>query len=510
MVPQKYAFFARSNGQIEFPAGRVFGGTSTLSHLNYNRESALYFNKWSDLYGIKNWSSEEVLPFFMKAENFLDSDTGKGGPLSVSTVSPDPVLRRYLIAAEKLGFNESTVNGNNGFGPTVMPRTVSREAIALSTSSAYIESKPRPNLSTIGTAFVTRVLFDRSNRAIGVNFQKDGSIWTLKARKEIIICAGVVGSAQLLLLSGIGPKDHLHEMNVPLVSNLKVGLNLRHSLVVDLNYNIKDQKLIEKPLLNTDNQYEYYTQYAGPLAYIGSGVHCFPQVMDDTTGLNSGCVLPHIHFLSDKLDKLAEKLTNDSEWEDYYRPYLGHSLFRLRAVLRRPKSVGSLRLESNNPYVRPVLDPQVFGDQSDVDRIVDTMKEALRIYNSEHMSELIEPFERPVPGCSPCPDNYFCDSYLRCIAYTTTGPLYLVGSCRMGTKEDKDSVVDEMFRVRGVAGLRVVDASVLPVPTDQSMATVVMLAERGAAFIDEENRVSFKWPELKFNLTQISDLFWPQ
>ena len=168
-----------------------------MSHLNYYRESPQYFNKWSDLCGIKNWSYEEVLPYFMKAENYLDSDAsqthGTGGPITVSTVSPDPVLRRYLIAAEMLGFNQSSADGSNPFGASLMQRTVTKEGIALSTSSAYIESKPRPNLSTIGNSFVTRILFDRSNQAIGVNFQKDGSSWTLKARKEIIICAGVVG-----------------------------------------------------------------------------------------------------------------------------------------------------------------------------------------------------------------------------------------------------------------------------------------------------------------------------
>ena len=296
-------------------------------------------------------------------------------------------------------------------------------------------------------------------------------------------------------------------MNIPLVSNLKVGLNLKHSLVVDMDYDIKDQKLIEKPLLTTDNEYEYYSDRTGPLAYMASGVHCFPQLIDDSTGLSSGCLLSHIHFLTDNLDKLTEKMYLKTEWDDYYRQYLGHSLFRLRAVLRRPKSTGTLRLESNNPYVRPVIDPQVFDDQSDVDQMVELLSESIRIYNSEHMTEMIENFERPVPGCKPCLEDKFCDAYLRCIAYTTTGHLYFIGSCRLGTKEDRDSVVDERFRVKGVAGLRVVDNSVLPLATDQNMAIAIMLGERGAAFIDEDNRVSFKWPELKINLTQISSIF---
>ena len=201
LLAQKYSHFARSEGQVLFPAGRVFGGTSSISHLNYYRESPEYFQQWDRLYGIKNWTYEEVMPFFQKSENNLDSilvnikETfhKSGGLITVSTANPDPILRRYLISTEKMGYNETLPDGRQPFGVTVMQRMISKEGAALSTSTAYLESKIRPNLHTFGNSFVTKVIFDRTLRATEVRFQKEDSIWTVKARKEIIICAGVVG-----------------------------------------------------------------------------------------------------------------------------------------------------------------------------------------------------------------------------------------------------------------------------------------------------------------------------
>lgn len=224
LMPQKYAFLAKKDGQVSFPAGRVFGGTSTMSRLNYYRESPEYFHQWESIYGIKNWTYEDVTPYFTKSENNLDSTLVQmkdslhktGGPLSVSTANSDIILRKYMIASEKMGYNETLPDGRHPFGVSVMQRTINKDGVALSTSSAYLETKLRPNLNTFGNAFVTKILFDKQNHTIGVKFQKEGSFWLVKARKEVIISAGVIGSPQLLMLSGVGPKEHLDELDIPL------------------------------------------------------------------------------------------------------------------------------------------------------------------------------------------------------------------------------------------------------------------------------------------------------
>jgi choline dehydrogenase-like flavoprotein len=315
------------------------------------------------------------------------------------------------------------------------------------------------------------------------------------------------GSAQLLLLSGVGPKEDMEELDIPLMSDVAVGRNLKHSVFVELDYNIKNQSLIERPQMSTDTEFEYYNDRTGPLAYIASALHCFSERAEEGTGLTNGCVLPHIDFLDEKSDKLIAKVNLKTEWDEYYKQYLGHSVLKLKAILRRPKSTGSLYLVSDNAMVRPVIDPKIFDIQSDIDDLVETLNQSLRIYNSEFMSEFVEPFESPVPGCRPCADDRFCEAYLRCLVYTITDYPYLVGTCRMGPKEDPNAVVDERFRVRGVTGLRVIDASVLPMATEQTVAIVVMLAERGVTFIEEDNKGSTKLPELKLNLTSFNNIF---
>ncbi|XP_054165987.1 oxygen-dependent choline dehydrogenase 1-like [Oppia nitens] len=516
ILPQKYAYFARKESQIPIPAGRVFGGTSTLSHLNYYRESPEYFDLWNTLYDIKNWTFNDVLPYFQKSENNLDSIVVQlresqhktGGPITVSTPNSDNILRKYLMAAEKMGYNETLSDGRQPFGATIMQQMVTKDGIALSTSSAYLESKVRPNLNTFGNAFVTKIIFDNKKQVVGIKFQKEGSFWTIKARKEVILCAGAIGSPQLLLLSGIGPKEHLNALQIPLISDLKVGTNVKHSVFVEINYNIKDQKTSEKPLMTTDVEYEYYNEHTGPLGYIASGIHCFKEISYENTNISNGCILPHIDVLDEKMDKVVENFHLRYEWDDYFKPYLGHLVFKLKAVLRRARSSGSLQLESNNAFAKPLIDPRLFSVQSDVDDLVDTLKQAMNVIHSTHFSEYVEPFVVPVPGCQPCFYDKFCDSYLRCIVYTMTDYIQLVGTCRMGIANDTESVVDEKFKVKGVTGLRVIDASILPVPTEQSLAIVVMLAERGAQFIDEEYKNPFKslWspPEIKFNLTQFA------
>jgi len=312
--------------------------------MNYYRESPEYFQLWDTLFGIKNWTFSDVLPYFMKSENNLDPILlrdgyhRKGGYLSVSTTFPDIMIQRYIMAAKIMGYSRTHSDGRNPFGVTVM-QTTTKYGVRQSSAVAFLESNIKENLHTFGYSSVTKILFDDQKRAIGVTFSRNGTNHNVFARKEVIISAGVIGSPQLLMLSGIGPKEHLEELNISVISDLRVGDNLIYSILVSIEYDIKNQTEIPKPVLSDENKYEYYIKHSGPLAYKASALLCFKQIpYKNFTQVCNGLVLPRIEFLGENFDRLMFNLELKNEWHDYYRPYLGRAYFELLIGIRRPKS----------------------------------------------------------------------------------------------------------------------------------------------------------------------------
>jgi choline dehydrogenase-like flavoprotein len=429
----------------------------------------------------------------MKSENNLDPNLlrdgyhRKGGRLSLSTIFPDIMIQRYIKAAKIMGYSRTYSDGRNPFGVTVM-QTTTKYGVRQSSAVAFLESNIKENLHTFGYSSVTKILFDDQKRAIGVTFSRNGTNHNVFARKEVIISAGVIGSPQLLMLSGIGPKEHLEELNISVISDLRVGDNLVYSTLVDIDYDIKNQSEIVEPIFNLENKYDYYVRHSGPLAYKASAVHCFKEIpYKNFSQLSHGFLLPRIGALNKDLDKLVLNLELKNEWKDYYRPYVGRASFALYSGIRRSKSNGTIRLASNNPFDYPVIDPCILCDNSDVDDLVETIKLGLAIYESPYFKQFVEIYKDPIPGCNPCPDNRFCDSYLRCVVRTKTSYISPVGGCRIGPNLDDKAVVDQSLKVKGVTGLRVIDSSIIPIATEQANALAIMVGERGAQFIKEDN-----------------------
>ncbi len=493
MVAQKFSFIARKDHQMNIPRGRVFGGSSSINSLNYYRESPEYFHHWDILYGIKNWTYFDVFPYFLKSENNLDPKLlhdgyhKKGGRLSVSTPIPDIMIQRFIKAANIMGYQRTHRDGKYPFRVTVL-QTTTKLGVRQSASVAFLESDIKDNLHTVGYSLVTKIIFNDQKRAIGVTFSRNGENYKVFARKEIIISAGAIGSPQLLMLSGIGPKEHLKELNIPIVSNLRVGDNLIYSTLVSIEYDIKNQTEIPKPVLSDENKYDYYIKHSGTLAYKASALLCFKQIpYKNFTQVCNGLVLPRIEFLGENLDRLVFNLELKNEWQDYYRPYIGRAYFELLIGIRRPKSKGTVRLATNSPFDYPLIDPCILCDKSDINDLVETLKLSRTIYESPYLKQFVQLYKRPIPGCNPCPDNHFCDSYLKCMIQTKTIPITPVGGCRIGSHLDNEAVVDQTLKVKGVKGLRVIDSSVLPIASEQTNALTIMVGERGAHFIKEDN-----------------------
>jgi choline dehydrogenase-like flavoprotein len=298
------------------------------------------------------------------------------------------------------------------------------------------------------------------------------------------------------MLSGIGPEEHLTSLKIPVIKNSRVGDHLQSTPHVVLYFDIKNQSEIPKPILNDENEYKYFVEHSGPLAYKLSGVQCFINITnsEDVNNLSDGCILPRTLYLGDNLEELVKPYRMKEEFKEFFKPYINRSYFALMAVLRRPKSFGTIRLRSTNPFDYPIIDPCIFCDESDLDGMLAVLKASLPIYQSDYFKQFAEIYKNPLPGCDPCPDNFLCDSYLKCVIQSDTFYITPTGGCRIGDKSDPNAVVDERLRVIGVSGLRVVDSSIIPLAGEQNQAITMMIGERGAQFTKED---AHKLPPIK-------------
>lgn len=253
------------------------GGGSTLNNMVYNRGNVQRDYEWESMYGAKGWSFREMLPYFVKSEDNRDPSVveqnrcyhGVGGPLTVSTnQDPTPQTTVFMKAIESLGFPLTDFNGPSPIGVTNMQRTM-RDGRRCSSAKAFLEpAVSRSNLHIMTEAFVTKILFDDKKRAKGVVYRKGGHDYNVSARKEIILSAGTVGSAKLLLASGVGPANHLKELGIDVVSNLPgVGQGIQDHVRFDGFHFIANEPDLttDDYLLTLSNLEELFVNGTGPL-----------------------------------------------------------------------------------------------------------------------------------------------------------------------------------------------------------------------------------------------------
>lgn len=258
-------------------AHRGLGGGSTFNNMVYNRGDVQRDYEWESLYGAKGWSFRSILPYFVKSEDNRDFDVvnkhkcyhGRGGPLTVSTSEdPTPQTAAFIEAIESLGFPYADFNGPSPIGVTNMQRT-NRDGRRCSTAKAFLEPAfRRSNLHILTEAFVTNILFDENKRATSVVYRKGDQQYTISARKEIILSAGTVGSAKLLLASGVGPAADLQDLGIEVVADLPgVGQGIQDHVRFDGFHFIANQAdpTTDDALLTLSNLEEYFVNGTGPL-----------------------------------------------------------------------------------------------------------------------------------------------------------------------------------------------------------------------------------------------------
>lgn len=448
------------------PRGKVLGGSSSINGCIYVRGNAADYDGWAQM-GCRGWSFSDVLPYFRRAENFEDGADrfrGAGGPLNVAWVRDrDALLDGVLDAAAQAGYPRNPdVNGARQEGFTYS-QTTTRGGLRYSAARAYLHpAAKRPNLGIETGVLATRILFE-GNRATGVEFVRDGVRSRCRARREVILAAGSIHSPALLELSGIGDPEHLAQLGIPVVAaSPEVGRNLQDHFAVWVKWRIHGHKTLNERTRGTRALLEgmrYLLSRRGALSYTAGPVMGFVRTRPE---LEHCDVQYHCTPLSFENPE-TRQLERDPG-------------MTISSLVLQPQSRGHVHIRSPEAEAAPEIFYNAFSAQYDVDTIVAGIR-ILRDIARQPALERFRPLELS-PGPEAVSDEEL-DSYVRTFGNACFHP---VGTCRMGG--DERSVVDPALRVRGVAGLRVVDASVMPrIPSGNTNAPVIMIAEKAAELI---------------------------
>jgi len=460
------------NGRSVFqPRGKVLGGSSSINGLLYIRGQHEDYDRWRQ-HGNNGWGFDDVLPYFKKAEDQqrgADGFHGTGGPLPVSDLGhPDPLSAAFITAAAETGlpvnpdFNGPSQEGAGFF------QTTTRRGRRASAAVAYLRTaKGRNNLRVETSALAQRIVFD-GRRAVAVEYRQAGALKTARARKEILVSGGAFNSPQLLQLSGVGPADLLRRHGIDVVLDAPgVGHDLQDHMQVRVimrcSQRITLNDVVNNPVRRILTGLQYAAFRTGPLTIAAGTSGAFFRT-------NPRLATPdiQIHFLPFSTDKMGEKLHSFSG-------------FTASVCQLRPESRGSLRIRSADPAAPPEI--RINYLSTEVDRTANV--EGLKILRKILQAPALSPYvvEEVDPGAKVVSDEALL-AHCRARGSTIYHP---TSTCRMGN--DPLAVVDRRLRLRGVEGLRVVDASVMPdLVSGNTNAVVIMIAEKASDMILEDAR----------------------
>ena len=464
------------NRQVEMPRGRVVGGSSSINSMVYMRGHPLDYDRWADELKLSKWRYADCLPYFKageKSDRGADDWRGGDGPLGVTKGAfENPLFDAFFEAGEQSGQGRS--DDLNGYRPEGVSRLDATRWNGRRCSAAVAHLKPalsRPNLELVTNAMVERINVD-GKRASGITYMRNGKRHTIEATREVILSGGAINSPQLLMLSGIGPADHLRAHNIDLVHDLPgVGQNLQDHASIIIQYECRKSFPIHK--------------IGNPLRKAAVGV----QWLLTRTGMATSNIWEAGGLIRGNDDVPYPNL------QYHFGPvgfeYEGTDIklkqaFALHVDQLRPRAKGHIELKSANPNDKPAMFFNYLSEAQDLQELVEGVHKAREL--------IAQPVFDEFRGreLDPGPDVKTDKEIETSIRNMTITDYHPCGTCRMG--HGADAVVDNELRVRGLEGLRVVDASVMPQIISANLnAPTQMIASRAADFIlGKEQRKPFE------------------
>lgn len=376
-----------------------------------------------------------------------------------------------------------------------------RNGTRCSTSRAYLHPiRNRRNLHVKKRSMVTRILIDpHTKTAYGVEFVRNKRKFKVIARKEVIISAGAINSPHLLMVSGIGPRDHLQEKGIPVIQDLPVGYNLMdHVALGGLTFLLNDTaSLVTERILNDANSLnDFFTRHMGPLSIPGGTEALSFHDLQDPTNPDGHPDLELLFIGGSMTSEMTLKRSfgiSDYLYNTVYQPTEGVDGIMIFPMIMRPKSKGRIMLRDANIFHQPLIYPNYFADERDLDVLVKGVRISQQLARTTPMRKLRATMLRtPLPGCVKY--TFDSDDYWKCHARNLPFTIYhLSGTCKMGPQHDRTSVVDPRLRVKGINRLRVADASIMPeVTSAHTNAPTIMIGEKVADMIKEDWNVKTK------------------
>ncbi|CAB0033579.1 unnamed protein product [Trichogramma brassicae] len=491
------------------PVGKVMGGSSSVNFMLATRGNENNYNKWARLSGDETWSYDKVLPYFKKLENFgvdladyEDEYHGFDGPIKI--VNPafrSRMADAFVEAGSELGLPPRDYNGpvQQGMHYT---QTNEDNGERVSSNRAYlIPAKGRANLHVSMNSHACKVLIDpESKLAQGLEFSKRSLLGfrrriRVKARNEVILSAGALGTPKILMLSGVGPAEHLRQHGLPVLRDAPVGKNLiDHVTFAGMTLLVDEGAgLSAGDFLNSSNHQaaDYFNaRRTGPFT-VDSGIENMGFVdIDQPTSTDTepdveisfgGLQLGYAYFFH-----VPFRITQE-HWNDYFSHNRGKQGCLIWPTLLQPKSRGEILLSSEDPFDPPKILPNYMSHADDRRRLIKAVRLSQALANTESMKNYgSELYDRPVPGCEH--HRWDSDGYWECAIRTyTISYWHFGGTCKMGKDDDPEAVLTSKLLVKGIRNLRVVDGSIMPtVPSAHTNLPILMIAEKMADVIKKD------------------------
>ncbi len=455
--------------KIGVPRGKVIGGSSSINGNVFNRGAPSDFDHWAQL-GNKGWSYEDVLPLFRRMETWLPETKtalrGKTGPLRVTPSDwTHPLCEAFLDSAASIGIPRNLdYNGLSQFGASYTQRTIANGRRQSAATSFLMPALKNNNISLKTNAHVLKLSL-KAREITGLIYRQNGKEYSLKARREIILCGGVINSPQLLQLSGIGDPMHLKDIGVEVSHSLTgVGQNLRDHFATRFTYRVKNAKTF-----NERTRGLAFVNEAAKWALGKSSVLSLPATACYAFAKSS----PVIETSDLQITFMPASYKEGVQSQLDICPGM-----TLAAWQQRPESTGYVRARSSDPFQAPEIQPNYLSSLIDQDVFVAGLRLIRRLVSTEYMQPFCD--QETYPGLDVTSD----EDLLNTARARGTTAFHMMGTCRMGPKNDESSVVDDRLRVKGLSKLRIADASIMPtMPSANTNATCYMIGEKAADLI---------------------------